>query len=73
MPNLYDIKVFAKKYIRLLDIVNLINVLTAISISHEMLGTVVYLVLIYAILRCMEIRLYYAKDTRPSGRWYDML
>ena len=73
MKILNDIKVFINKYIRLFDIINLANVIVALSIDHKMSGTVVYLVTIYAIIRYMEIRLYYDNDTRPSGKWYDIL
>lgn len=73
MKILKDIKVFISKYIRIFDIINLANVITAIVIDHRLAGTVIYLVAIYAIIRFMEIRLYYNNDTRPSGKWYDIL
>lgn len=73
MEILKNIKVFISKYLRLFDIINLVVVITAIILDHKMSGTVIYLVAIYAILRFMEIRLYYKNDTRPSGKWYDRL
>ena len=68
-----DIKVFISKYLRLFDIINLAIVIVALNVDHKLAGTLIYLVAIYAIIRFMEIRLYYNNDTRPSGKWYDRL